>query len=571
MENTYRLQYRINLAGVYGTFVNCPLSCIDIVDGVLNIELTAGHQDYRDMLRQGTARFEVFGILAKAMCDTLLEPNLTATENSVDVRLGEDSECGTNWLHVFSVTAANFSYCKSDGDVCSYQAEGRYDEPRLTAFREVLTTQQFTGGIFEAGNFTCNVVWMPYINLDNNKVNQNIPAIFVSQLIQNALDYINTVLGYAITYNATTDLYFKEPTSKYYNAVITNFVVGGVNYTSSLFPTAHEGEILFNQPVWTLRQLLDNLTTHYNFTWRLIDNGGTFELHIRERNTWNSTPLFDVQNVVSQLNGELCSDGETEGVYSRIEINQAQASIDTAANRPRYYYSELETFVQVSNIHQVEALTIQDPFTGTTINEDGTRLGLEFYDRAALGNWWYFIIPARSSGGFLLVNADRDNDPNTPRILIPDAGQLATNYDIPSGTYTDIVCESRAATVAETTLLGTYGYVWWVGGATLRNWHEWIDSDMNALAAVGDENRWQQFALYDPVTQQFLGRNMELTLCYSCGLMGLLGMYEGQTPTIDYAVTAYEQHFGSAVSTFTAYIDTITVTVGKEIKIKLRF
>ncbi|MDI9537083.1 MAG: hypothetical protein QM280_04355, partial [Bacteroidota bacterium] len=533
--------------------------------------LTAGHQDYRDMLRQGTARFEVFGMLAKAMCDTLLEPNPTATENSVDVRLGEDSECGTNWLHVFSVTAANFSYCKSDGDVCSYQAEGRYDEPRLTAFREVLTTQQFTGGIFEAGNFTCNVVWMPYINLDNNKVNQNIPAIFVSQLIENALDFINTVLGYPITYNAATDLYFKDPASKYFNAVITNFVVGGVDWLSSLFPTAHEGEILFNQPVWTLRQLLDNLTTHYNFTWRLIDNGGTFELHIRERNTWNSTPLFDVQNVVSQLNGELCSDGETEGVYSRIEINQAQASIDTAANRPRYYYSELETFVQVSNIHQVEALTIQDPFTGTTINEDGTRLGIEFIDRLVPGNWWYFIIPARSSGGFLLVNADRDNDPNTPRILIPDAGQLATNYDIPSGTYTDIVCESRAATVAETTLLGTYGYVWWVGGATLRNWHEWIDSDMNALAAVGDENRWQQFALYDPVTQQFLGRNMELTLCYSCGLMGLLGMYEGQTPTIDYAVTAYEQHFGSAVSTFTAYIDTITVTVGKEIKIKLRF
>jgi hypothetical protein len=102
------------------------------------------------------------------------------------------------------------------------------------------------------------------------------------------LTLLTAVLGYPITYNAATDLYFKEPTSKYYNAVITNFVVGGVDYASSLFPTAHEGEILFNQPVWTLRQLLDNLTTHYNFTWRLIDNAGTFELHIRERNTWNS-------------------------------------------------------------------------------------------------------------------------------------------------------------------------------------------------------------------------------------------------------------------------------------------
>ena len=84
MENTYRLQYRINLAGVYGTFVSCPLSCIDATEGAVNIELTAGHQDYRDMLRQGTARFEVFGILAKAACDTLLEPNPTATEHSLE-------------------------------------------------------------------------------------------------------------------------------------------------------------------------------------------------------------------------------------------------------------------------------------------------------------------------------------------------------------------------------------------------------------------------------------------------------------------------------------------------------
>lgn len=76
-----------------------------------------------------------------------------------------------------------------------------------------------------------------------------------------------------------------------------------------------------------------------------------------------------------------------------------------------------------------------------------------------------------------------------------------------------------------------------------------LDSGMNALAAVGDENRWQQFALYDHINAAVLGRNMELTLCYSCGLMSLLGMYEGQTPAIDYAVTAYEQHFGSAVST----------------------
>jgi hypothetical protein len=82
----------------------------------------------------------------------------------------------------------------------------------------------------------------------------------------------------------------------------------------------------------------------------------------------------------------LCSDGATEGVYSRIEINQAQASSDTAANRPRYYYSEFETFVQVSNIHQVEVLQINDPFTGTTINEDGTQLGIEFYNRT-VGNW----------------------------------------------------------------------------------------------------------------------------------------------------------------------------------------
>lgn len=50
MENIYRLQYRINLAGVYGTLL-LALSCIDISEGVPNIELTAGHQDYRDMLK----------------------------------------------------------------------------------------------------------------------------------------------------------------------------------------------------------------------------------------------------------------------------------------------------------------------------------------------------------------------------------------------------------------------------------------------------------------------------------------------------------------------------------------
>ena len=109
-------------------------------------------------------------------------------------------------------------------------------------------------------------------------------------------------------------------------------------------------------------------------------------------------------------------------------------------------------------------------------------------------------------------------------------------------------------------------------GFNLRNWHEWVDSGFNALlVAAGDANRWEQFKKYDPINNTYLGRVAEITLCYSCSVMQLLGMYAGDTPKIDYLVTGVEQHFNLPATNYNAYIESISATVGKEIKIKIRY
>ena len=416
---------------------------------------------------------------------------------------------------------------------------------------------------------------MPYINLDNNKVDKDIAGVFIRQLIENAVNFISNAQGYPITYNGTTDLYFADTNSVYHDAVITNFVVGGVDFVPSANPdpNAHQGEVLLNQPLWSLRTLLDNLAVHYNITWRLIDNNGTFELHIRERDTWNTTPLFNVSNLLTQYDGEICSDGETEGVYETIEINQKTLNSETAGNKPRLYYSEFERFLQNQNNHQTEKLTIEDPFSGCTINGDLTRLGHEFFRRDVLGDWWITLAPVRPSGGFIVVNADTEEDPNSPRIIVPDPQGMASNYDPASGTYVDVVAEYRPATPAEQALLIEYGYYYVTfSGFNLRNWHEWVDSGINALlVGAGDSNRWEQFKKYDPINNTYLGRVAEITMCYSCSVMQLLGMYAGDTPKIDYLVTGVEQHFNLPITSYNAYIESISVTVGKEIKIKIRY
>ena len=576
---TYSLRYRINIAGAVGTWTAAPIGdCIEMDGNVPNISLEVAHQNYQDMLRQGTSKFGVYGVLAKICCEYLLPISTTATENSIDIEITESGACGDNVMHVFSVTAANFSYCQSASGGCDYSVDARYNEPRLFEIRETLITQQYPaaqGCYFEPNNFTVNVVWLPYINLDNNKVDGNIAGVFIRQLIENAVNFISNAQGYPITYNGTTDLYFADTNSVYHDAVITNFVVGGVDFVPSANPdpNAHQGEVLLNQPLWSLRTLLDNLAVHYNITWRLIDNNGTFELHIRERDTWNASPLFNVGNLLTQYDGEICSDGETEGVYETIEINQKTLNSETAGNKPRLYYSEFERFLQNQNNHQTEKLTIEDPFSGCTINGDLTRLGHEFFRRDVLGDWWITLAPVRPSGGFIVVNADTEEDPNSPRIIVPDPQGMASNYDPASGTYVDVVAEYRPATAAEQALLIEYGYYYVTfSGFNLRNWHEWVDSGINALlVGAGDSNRWEQFKKYDPINNTYLGRVAEITLCYSCSVMQLLGMYAGDTPKIDYLVTGVEQHFNLPITSYNAYIESISVTVGKEIKIKIRY
>ena len=576
---TYSLRYRINIAGAIGTWTPATINdCIEMDGNVPNISLEVSHQNYQDMLRQGTSKFEVYGILAKVCCEYLLPINTTATENSVDIEITESGACGNNVMHVFSVTAANFSYCQSASGGCNYSVDARYNEQRLFEMRETLITQQYPaaqGCYFEPNNFTVNVVWLPYVNLDNNKVDADIPGIFIRQLIENAVNFISNVQGYPITYNGTTDLYFANTNSVYHNAVITNFVVGGVDFVPSANPdpNAHQGEVLFNQPLWSLRDLLDNLCIHYNITWRLIENSGVFELHIRERDTWNVSPLFNIGNLLTQYDGEICSDGEVEGVYETIEINQKVLNSETAGNKPRLYYSEFERFLQNANNHQTEKLKIDDPFSGSCFNGDLTRLGYEFFNRDTLGNWWFLLFPGRPSGGFIVVNTDTEEDPNSPRIIVPDPQQMISNYNPTTGTYDDVVAEYRPATAAEQALLIANGYYYATfSGFNLRNWHEWVDSDLNALlVSAGDANRWEQFRKYDPIGNTYLGRSAELTICYSCTVMKLLGMYAGDTPKIDYLVTGIEQHFNLPITNYNAYIESIAVTVGKEIKIKIRY
>ena len=48
------------------------------------------------------------------------------------------------------------------------------------------------GCYFEPNNFTVNVVWLPYINLDDNKVDKDIPGVFIRQLIETRLILLAT-------------------------------------------------------------------------------------------------------------------------------------------------------------------------------------------------------------------------------------------------------------------------------------------------------------------------------------------------------------------------------------------
>ncbi len=572
----YSLKYRINIAATVGAYITGSIEDIAIEDGVPAIVLDVSARDYKDMLRQATISVDVYGILANVLVQTLLYPNATATQNSVDIVVTEVSDCGTYDYPAFNITSSNLKYCKAPDGSCSYSIEGIYGDQRLIEIRNTLITQQFAasdGGYFEAGNFTCNMVTLPYINLDNNKADGNIPALFVRQLIENAVNYVSNVKGLPITYNGTTDLFFADPASTYHNVVQTNFVVGGIDYTSSYDPNAHQGEVLFNQPLWTLGDFLDNLCTHYNITWRLVNNAGSYELHIRERNTWNSTPLLDTA-LMSQYIENVCSNGETEGVYQSIEINQAQASADTAANKPRYYYSEFNTFVTNANTHQVERLSISDPFTGCCFNLDGTKQGFEYYRRQVLGDWWIVIIPARTYGGFIITATDQQENQDTPRLIVPDPAQMAdpAYYDVATGTFHDIVAEYRPLTAPELAYLVSIGYANGIGfGPNIRNWHEWVDAEFNTLlAASSDSNRYEFFSIENPTTNNFLGRNAEIEFCFSCSLMVALGLYENMTPAIDYKIRFYENHFGVA-SYFDAYIESIRVQIGKSITVKIRF
>lgn len=574
---TYKLKYRINIAASVGVYVTGNINDISLESGTPAIVLDVSHRDYKDMLRQATTSVDVYGLLANVLVQTLLHPNPTATENSVDIIITETSECGEYEYPAINITSSNLKYCKSpDGSTCTYSVEGISGDKRITEIRNTLITQQYSsllGCFFEAGNFTCNMVTLPYINLDTNKVDGNIPALFVRQLIENAVNYISNVQGLPITYNSTTDLFFANPSSVYHNVVQTNFVVGGIDYTSSLSPSAHEGEILLNQPLWTLEQFLDNLCTHYNITWRLVNNSGVYELHIRERNTWNSTPLFDTYTLREYIE-EICSGGESEGVYQSIEINQAVASSETSANKPRRYYSEYNTFVTNNSTHQVERLKIEDPFTGCCFNLDGTKEGFEFFRRDTLGDWWYTIITLRPSGGFIVVANDQQENQDNPRLIVPDPAQMANPayYDAPTGTYHDIIAEYRPYTPAELAYITSIVYSNGIAfSPNARNWHEWVDSEFNTLlSASSDFNRYKFFDLENPVTNQYLGRTAEIQFCFSCSLMVLLGMYEGMTPAIDYKVQVQDTHFGTS-STFAGYIDSIRVDVGKSITVKIRF
>ena len=566
-QYSYSVEFRINVNGNIGTWqslVGDASNYVKADNGFPSITINAGHNDYKHIFSQSTSQIELFGELRAFVYGTVVN-NPTSNVNSVDVRFVEDSggACGINTIREFSISAKNIKWCFSQ-DECRVEADGSHSDHYLDAVAETPITVQYVGGIFEQGNFDPSALeWFAYVNLENNRVDGNIPAVYIRELIRNCVDYISTVLGFPIIYNATTDDYFANNGSYYYNATITNFVVGGVDFAVNpeLNPSAHEGEVLLNQPNWSLKELLDALTDNYLITWRLQYNSlGLIELIIRDRNTWNAgIPIMDLKMYYD--NGYIdsyCNTSDGDGLYARVDYLQADGN-PVADNHGLPLYSEYANWNLPMSSNVSETKTIQNKFQGTYFDNDGSKKGYTYYWRTLF--WGILIIPSRSVGGFIVVDDDHDADPNTPKIIITDT---ASN---PNGK----LAISRNYTAAENIQRAKIG----MGAnnatsANARNWYEWIDKDMCELSDLGgfSDCRWGNLKKLNPTYDNRQGKMVEVVFCYSCTLMAMLGMYENQTPKIDYAVTVF---MPSSSILYNGYINDITVDLGKTITIKIRY
>lgn len=572
----YLLQIRTNLGSTIGTWITLNGSVsenMEINNGFPSIKLNVSSRDYMNFVSASVFEFEAYGELKSYLIGALIE-HPTANTNSVDILISEESSaCGSRAIGVLNISAENLDWCASKSSGCTVKASAKGFTPELTAINNVLIKEQYVGGIFESGNFDATAIeWFGYINLDKlgrlfgDPVGGNIPAVYIRRLIENALGYIQLTSGITINYSAATDKYFADPASPYYNATITNFVVGGVKYTDlpHLNPSLHYGEVLGNLPNWTLYELLDNLAVHYLFTWRLENNNGTYSIVIRERNTWNNgMPALDLG--LYYENGHLlsyCSKGEFTKLPNRIDYQQADGE-PVAGGHNRTQYSEFANFVPYSNTNQYEPQTIKDKFQGTCFDNDGSSLGAAAYDKYNSSVWGVILgALTRTMGRFIVVDKDEGANPDEPKIIIVD----------PSSNIAGRVAITRAYTVSEDSYRGSVG----MGKNNLTparavNWHEWIDKEFCERSNAGGfgEGRYANLKKLNPIAYPYQGKTVTARLCYSCNVMDALGMYSGQTPAIDHNVIVKIPFLNN--TSFIGYIDKITVSVGDYIEVEVRY
>lgn len=565
----YSIKIRINIdgaAGVYQTISDIEQN-VYTNDTLPDVTIDVRHNNYKDMLREASGRFGVLGELSAYIVNTLVS-HPTAIANTIDLVIVEMCEGVERDLTAITITPKDVQYCSSSEEGgCEFKVSGKNSSQQIVAIENMPITAQYSGGIFDAGNFSAaDIVWFGYANIKPNKstVKGSIPAVFIRSLISNAIGGILANQFLPIAYNGTLDKIYANTSSDWHNAAIANFVVGGVDFTANpeANPSLHEGEVLLNMPDWTLRKLLDNLVDHHITTWRLVGSGGVYSLVIQNRNEWNGgapilsvKPYFDANYIE-----KICSDGDIEPLPNRIEYEQATGS-PVATNHNRRLYSEYSNFVQNAS-YNFEPKKMQSVFQGNAFDGDGSAAGREFFEYDTLGPYSALISPVRPYNNFLVVNGDIDANPNEPKILILDPSSPPNGRTVIRRPYTP----AELAKVTEYGMTNTT----FVSPQEAHNWHEWIDRDLCNLSGAGGfgEGRWGNLKKIDPITYPRQGKLAEVTFCYGCAIMEALGMYDGDTPKVDFPILHYDP---ISDTEYMGYIHAITVKIGVNIVVTIRY